>query len=50
MRQSRYIGLKKNHLQNILTASAVNLKRWFAWDIGVLLAKTRTSRFQALAA
>ena len=50
MRQSRYRGLQKTHLQNILTASAINLKRWFAWENGIPLAKTCTSHFKALAA
>jgi transposase len=48
LRQSRYIGETKTHLQHILTAGAINLVRYAAWMAGVPHAKTRTSRFAAL--
>lgn len=48
LRQSRYIGLAKTHLQHILTAVALNLVRLGAWLSGAPLAKTRSSRFMEL--
>ena len=39
LRQCRYIGLAKVHLQHILTATAINAIRLFAWFEGVPLAK-----------
>lgn len=48
-RRSRYRGLDKTHLHNVLTAAAINLQRWFAWEQKVPLAKTRCSPFKALA-
>ncbi len=49
MRQCRYVGLDKVHLQHILTATAMNAIRLFAWYEGVPLAKTRVSSFAKLA-
>ncbi len=49
MRSSRYTGLAKSHLQNILTAVALNLARFFDWTEGIPHARTRTSAFTALA-
>lgn len=49
MRSARYIGLNKVHLQHILTATAMNAIRLFAWFEGVPLAKTRVSSFAKLA-
>jgi transposase len=49
LRQCRYIGLSKVHLQHILTATAMNAIRLFAWYEGVPLAKTRISSFAKLA-
>lgn len=49
MRSSRYAGMAKNHLQNLLTAVAVNLARFFNWSEGIPHARTRTSAFAALA-
>jgi transposase len=49
LRKARYLGLAKVHLQHILTATAINLVRLFAWISGVPLGETRTSRFAALA-
>ena len=49
LRSARYIGLNKVHLQHILTATAMNVVRLFAWFEGVPLAKTRVSSFAKLA-
>ncbi len=49
LRESRYVGLNKVHLQHILTATAMNAIRLFAWFEGVPLAKTRVSSFAKLA-
>ena len=49
MRQTRYRGLAKTHLQHIATAAAINLDRLIAWLDDVPQATTRTSRFAALA-
>jgi transposase len=50
LRQARYIGLAKTHLQNILTGAAINIARIDDWFTGTPLAKTRTSRFKAMEA
>jgi len=50
VRRARYRGLPKTHLQHVLTAVATSLLRLAAWLQGAPLAKTRTSRFAALAA
>ena len=50
LRRARYRGLSKTHLQHILTAVATNFLRLDAWLQGAPFAKTRTSRFAALAA
>jgi transposase len=49
LRQTRYRGLAKTHLQHIATAAAINLDRIVAWLEGVPRAMTRTSAFAALA-
>ena len=49
LRQSRYIGLAKTHLQHILTAAAINLERIYAWLEEIPLAKTRISHFEKMA-
>ncbi len=49
LRSARYVGLSKVHLQHILTATAMNAIRLFAWFEGVPLAKTRVSSFAKLA-
>ncbi len=49
MRQTRYRGLAKTHLQHIATAAAINLDRFTAWFDDVPRATTRISRFAALA-
>jgi transposase len=48
LRQARYIGLAKTHLQNILTALAINVARVVAWLAGKPLARTRKSKFATL--
>lgn len=50
LRRARYIGQRKTHLQHLFTALATNLLRLVRWLEGIPFAKTRTSRFAALAA
>ena len=50
LRRSRYRGLKKTHLQHVMTAVALNVGRIVAWFAHIPRAKTRVSRFAALAA
>jgi transposase len=49
LRQSRYIGLAKTHLQHVATAAAINLARLADWLTEQPRARTRQSRFAALA-
>jgi len=49
LRRSRYIGLAKTHLQHILIAAALNLRRITDWLRGVPRARTRTAPFLLLA-
>ena len=49
VRQTRYIGMAKTHLQHLASATATNILRLIHWLNDVPLAKTRTSRFAALA-
>jgi transposase len=49
MRQARYRGLAKTHLQMISTAVAINLHRLFDWWTGVPRSLTRVSPFAQLA-
>ena len=49
MRRSRSRGIEKTHLQHVIIATALNLVRTVAWLEGEPLAKTRTSKFAALA-
>ncbi len=48
LRRTRYIGLEKTHLQHLMTAVAINLKRLFNWLMGIPLATTRISRLAQL--
>ena len=48
LRRSRYLGLAKTHLQQIATATAMNLVRLWHWWNEIPKAQTRTSRFAAL--
>jgi transposase len=50
LRQCRYIGLAKTHLQHVVTATAINLIRVGDWLAGTPIAPTRCSRFAALQA
>jgi transposase len=50
MRQSRYRGMQKTHLQHTMIATAINVVRTLAWLDEEPLAKTRTSKFAALLA
>ncbi|NEP53315.1 MAG: hypothetical protein F6K65_32745 [Moorea sp. SIO3C2] len=49
VRQCRYVGLAKTHLQHVITAAAMNVVRAVSWLEGVPLAKTRQSHFARLA-
>lgn len=49
LRQTRYIGLRKTHLQHVVTAAATNILRMINWLNEIPLAPTRISRFAALA-
>ena len=49
MRQSRYVGLAKTGLQQACTAAAMNVSRIVNWLDGRPRAKTRVTRFTALA-
>ena len=49
LRRTRYFGLLKTSLQHVLTAAALNLIRLDAFLDGKKAAKTRVSRFAALA-
>jgi transposase len=49
MRRSRYIGLAKTGLQQVCTAAALNATRVVHWLAGTPRAKTRVTRFAALA-
>jgi transposase len=49
VRQCRYIGLAKTHLQHVITAAAMNVVRVINWLDDIPLAKTRQSHFARLA-
>ncbi len=49
MRRSRYIGLAKTGLQQVCTAAAMNVSRIVNWLDGRPRARTRVTRFAALA-
>jgi len=48
IRRARYIGLAKTHLQHLMTATAINVKRIFYWLSGKPQESTRTSQFVKL--
>jgi transposase len=50
LRQARYRGLAKTHVQHVATAAAINLARLSAWCQGLPRAQTRRSHFAALTA
>lgn len=49
LRRTRYCGLAKTALAHVFTAAAINLLRLDAFLDGKKAAKTRVSRFAALA-
>jgi transposase len=49
LRRTRYIGMPKVHLQNLLTGAALNLLRVLDWIAGTQRSKTRISSFAQLA-
>jgi transposase len=49
LRRSRYVGLAKTGLQQVCTAAAMNASRVVRWLDGVPRARTRVTRFAALA-
>jgi len=49
MRHCRYIGLAKTALQHVCIAAAMNVARIVRWLDGQPRAKTRVTRFAALA-
>ena len=48
LRQARYVGLVKTHVQHLATAAALNFVRLGEWLTGTPRAKTRGSPFAAL--
>jgi transposase len=50
LHQARYRGMPKTHLQHVVIATATTIVRLISWLDGVPFAKTRASRFAALAA
>jgi transposase len=48
LRHARYIGLAKTHLQHVLTATALNIRRLGAWWEERPFAATRSAAFLAL--
>ncbi|MGW3829401.1 IS1182 family transposase [Streptomyces sp. NPDC005071] len=48
IRRTRYTGLPKTHLGNVLAATAINIIRLDAWLTGTPLGKTRTSHLDRL--
>ncbi|MFG2848176.1 IS1182 family transposase [Kitasatospora sp. NPDC048296] len=48
IRRTRYTGLAKTHLGNVLAATAINLVRLDAWLTDTPLGRTRTSHLAAL--
>jgi transposase len=49
LRRTRFRGVAKTHLQHLAIAAAINIARIVAWLDERPRAKTRTSRFAALA-
>ena len=50
LRQARYRGMAKTHLQHVISATGLNILRYLNWQDGFPIAKTRLSHFAALAA
>ncbi len=49
MRRSRHVGLAKSGLQQVCIAAAINVSRVVRWLDGLPRARTRVTRFAALA-
>ena len=49
LRRSRYVGETKTSLQGVCAAAAINVARIVNWLAATPRAKTRTTRFAALA-
>jgi transposase len=49
LRQARYRGLQKTHLQQVATATAIDVARVNDWLDGIPTAPTRRSHFARLA-
>jgi len=45
LRRSRYVGRAKTHLHHILSAAAINLRRFGAWVADTPRSHTRTPAF-----
>lgn len=50
LRRSRYVGRAKTHLHHILSAAAINLRRFGAWVVDTPRSLTRTPAFMKLMA
>ena len=48
LRETRYLGLAKTHLQGVALAAGINLSRFYDYLCGTGLGQTRTSAFVAL--
>jgi transposase len=48
-RRTRYRGLAKTHLQNLITSAAINFRRGANWLLDIETATTPVTRFAALA-
>ena len=48
MRQARYFGLRRTHLQHLMTAAAINVVRLLRWLAGEPKATTQISAFARL--
>jgi len=48
LRQARYRGLPKTHLQHVLTAVSMNIVRLLAWTANPIHCRTQTSHFLSL--
>lgn len=48
LRRSRYVGMRKTHLQTIMIATATNIVRLLNWLAGMAIGKARRSTFAKL--
>jgi len=49
LRQARYLGLARTHLQNLATAAAINLARLYTWLCGKSRVSSRPSAYLTFA-